>query len=271
MYKLLRRTAKNTLMKCGLRTTQSLWVGMALRQYQAKIASDVAYKKWLETHSDRWIARHWGHYEIADKFEMAHTSSQLYEIIGMLKRRIGDLNGHAVLDAGASDGMFMTLLGVQKGVGINILPACVDRIRRDGFDARQCNVEELPFPDKSFDYILCCETLEHVLNPIRTLNELTRVCKGRILLTIPWLPRTRLNAKPAGWPETESHIFEFSPEDFQKIVTFSNAEIVYKDFIHVFPEPKNPLLRWWISQMMYSYYFPKLQYYELVPAKGKTR
>jgi SAM-dependent methyltransferase len=37
--------------------------------------------------------------------------------------------------------------------------------------------ENLPFPDKSFDYVICCHVLEHVENPARFLKELMRVAK----------------------------------------------------------------------------------------------
>lgn len=48
--------------------------------------------------------------------------------------------------------------------------------------------EELPFPDNSFDGVLCCEVLEHLTtDPIRMLATIHRVLKpdGWLLLTTP--------------------------------------------------------------------------------------
>jgi ubiquinone/menaquinone biosynthesis C-methylase UbiE len=255
---------KGVAAKIGLPSSETLWRKLALPHYERKKASNPAYRTWLDKQQKR-IRGHWAHEEVTDRFAEAQLSSQIYEITEMLRRRMGPLGSASVLDAGASDGMFLSLLDVKNGVGVNFLSACVEKIRADGFTAYQVDVEQLPFENKSFDYVVCCETLEHVLNPIRALNELARVCRKRIFITIPWLPQTRLNAKPAGWPDVESHVFEFSEADFRKIVTFSKARPVYRDTIRVFPEPFNPLLQWLFRRYMYGNFFPKLQYYELEP------
>jgi SAM-dependent methyltransferase len=47
--------------------------------------------------------------------------------------------------------------------------------------------QRLPFADASFDRIICTETLEHVLDPRLTLDELARVLKpeGRLAISAP--------------------------------------------------------------------------------------
>ena len=37
--------------------------------------------------------------------------------------------------------------------------------------------EALPFKDKEFDYVICCQVLEHVENPVKFLSEQFRVAK----------------------------------------------------------------------------------------------
>ena len=37
--------------------------------------------------------------------------------------------------------------------------------------------EKLPFKDKEFDYVICCQVLEHVENPVQFLSEQFRVAK----------------------------------------------------------------------------------------------
>ncbi len=241
-----------------------LWQGMASRHYRHKLRLNAGFREFAESHAAE-VAAHWGHEQVVDRFGVMHLASQLYELTEMLQRRLAPIGDAAVLDAGASDGMFLARLGVRRGVGVNFLQSCVQGIRKDGYLACTADVERLPFASKSFDYVICCETLEHVPNPIATLNELARVCRKRVVVTIPWLPRTRINRRPAGWPEVEAHILEFSEADFLKIVTHARVRVMFQGRVQVFPEPRNPVLQWWLSRWMYPSFFPKLQYYEFEP------
>ncbi len=54
--------------------------------------------------------------------------------------------------------------------------------RYEKFDTKglpfvQADVEDLPFEDKSFDYVYCSHVLEHTNNPAKALNEIQRVGK----------------------------------------------------------------------------------------------
>lgn len=261
----LRQLLKPLALKLGITSSSVLYRGLALRQYRKKLLAHADFRCWVETEAPRWVSAHWGHEVVSDKFVLAHMTSQLYELTELLRKRIGLLGDMPVLDAGASDGLFLSRLGATRGVGVNFLQACAGKIYSDGYAACVGDIAELPFPDKAFEYVICCETLEHVLDPIRTLNELARVCRRRIFMTIPWLPRTRINARPAGWPEVESHVFEFSEADFAKVLTHANVRMVYQSRVQVFPEPSNPLVQCWLKWWMYPSFFPKLQYYELEP------
>jgi len=43
----------------------------------------------------------------------------------------------------------------------------------------------MPFPDHSFDMVLCTQTLEHLRNPQEVLKELIRVTKRRLIIVVP--------------------------------------------------------------------------------------
>ena len=47
----------------------------------------------------------------------------------------------------------------------------------------------------------------------------------------------------------------------------AKGKLSARERIEVFPEPANPVTRWWLSRWMYSGYFPRLQYYELEPMR----
>ncbi len=241
------------------------WKTLAMRRYKKKLNQNQGFRHWFEHESSRWVSGHYGEKQITENFTQMHLSSQLYELTSLLQIRMGDIGNASVLDAGATDGLFFERLKIKNGIGLNFLQVNAKQITSDGFTACVGDIEKIPFADKSFDYVICCETLEHVLNPIGTLTELARVCRKKIYLSIPWLAKTRLNARPAGWPDVESHVYEYSPADFKKIVTWSNVKITFHDFVQVFPQPTNTLLDWFYSRYMYSDYFPKLQYYELEP------
>lgn len=258
----MRKTLRSIAARFGITSSAFLWRNLAIRQYAKKLKDDPVYRRWES--ATPYVKDHWGHYRENDPLALAHLSSQLFEISLKLKsRRVGGY-GKTILDAGASDGMFLSLVGANKdSVGINFLPKCVSKIQSDGFDGVQSDLTSIPICDNYFYNTICTETLEHVLNPVAVLNELARVTKGTIYLTIPWVDRTNIYEKPAGWPDVESHVFEFSPEDFRKIVSHSNLRITYSDVIQVFYESKNPLLNRWITYWMSPHFFPKLQYYEL--------
>lgn len=247
----------------GITSSAVLWRPFAARQHRRKIERDNSYRAWLDARAG--LEEHWGHETVTDDFGLLHLGSQLYEISRTLRERIGNAAGARVLDAGASDSLFLNEIGAVKGVGVNFLAACARKIAGEGQLACVADVERLPFPDRAFDIVICCETLEHVPNPVAALKELARVCRGRMFVTIPWLPSTRINQRPRGWPEVESHIFEFSESDFARVASHAPVRITYQSRIQVFPEPGGPFWRWWLGRWMYPNFFPKLQYYELTP------
>jgi SAM-dependent methyltransferase len=50
---------------------------------------------------------------------------------------------------------------------------------REGF------AESLPFPDKSFDYVTCCHTLEHVKDLAKATGELKRIARKKVVVLTP--------------------------------------------------------------------------------------
>lgn len=50
---------------------------------------------------------------------------------------------------------------------------------------KQGFIEHLPVPDRSFDYVTCCHTLEHVKDLQRSTAELKRVARKKIIILTP--------------------------------------------------------------------------------------
>jgi len=68
----------------------------------------------------------------------------------------------------------------------------------DGKPVFECDVENLPFRDKEFDFVYCSHVLEHTINPEKACDELMRVAKrGYIETPTPakdiWLNSTKIS------------------------------------------------------------------------------
>lgn len=57
-----------------------------------------------------------------------------------------------------------------------------------------CDIVAIPEPDSSFNALLCSEVLEHVPDPIKALDEFTRLLKpgGKLILTAPFASMVHL-------------------------------------------------------------------------------
>ncbi|MFI5350626.1 MAG: methyltransferase domain-containing protein [Elusimicrobiota bacterium] len=100
----------------------------------------------------------------------------------------------AVLDAGCGNGLFGRYFKEKTGcrlVGVDASPYALDEARRAGYDethlCAKLGEEPLPFPDASFDFVLCKDVLEHLLMPLELLTELRRVLRpgGKLLCHVP--------------------------------------------------------------------------------------
>jgi SAM-dependent methyltransferase len=72
----------------------------------------------------------------------------------------------------------------------------LDIVDADKFDFRNSDIVafdgmHIPFPDASFDVVLCTEVLEHVQHYQVLIDEMRRVLKpgGRLIVTVPWSAR----------------------------------------------------------------------------------
>jgi SAM-dependent methyltransferase len=97
--------------------------------------------------------------------------------------------GARVLDAGCGSGRTLQELvdyGTVQGVELDTEAAEVARSRGHG-EVLVGRLEELPFPEATFDLITCLDVIEHTPDDRATLAELRRVCRpgGWLLVTVP--------------------------------------------------------------------------------------
>lgn len=99
-------------------------------------------------------------------------------------------DSRSVLDAGCGVGYGLQMMkggGSSALTGVDISAEAVEASRaRLGQSARieQADIAALPFEDRSFDLVLCFETIEHVTDQDAALDELRRVLRPTGMLAI---------------------------------------------------------------------------------------
>lgn len=103
-------------------------------------------------------------------------------------------NAHRVLDVGAGHGMLLSLL-VELGHechGLDVIdqPAIYPETYKKGIEFHRCNVEAepIPYPDESFDAVVCCQVLEHFTHShLPAMKEIRRVLRpgGIVEVDVP--------------------------------------------------------------------------------------
>jgi SAM-dependent methyltransferase len=137
-------------------------------------------------------------------------------------------DGRRVLDAACGEGYGTAILaqgGASAAVGVDIDEATVAHAaQRHGLDFRAGDVGALPFEDGSFDLVVSFETIEHVPEPERALDEFARVLAPDGLLVISTPNKLRYLV------ENEFHVREFTHHEFAALLRgrFPSVRLVYQ-------------------------------------------
>lgn len=112
-------------------------------------------------------------------------------------------------------GRVLDMGGGQKASYLKVLPvgAQIESINIDPKIEPTHLIEPgqaLPFPDNSFDEVICFNTLEHIYDSIAVVNDLFRVVKpgGKVHVIVPFMfrihghPDDYTRATPSWWRET---------------------------------------------------------------------
>ena len=76
------------------------------------------------------------------------------------------------------------------------------------------DLRELPFPDASFDMVLCSHVLEHVRDSQKCIAEISRVLKrnGRALIQVPY--KRGATTEQLEHPDEHGHVWNYDRDDF---------------------------------------------------------
>ncbi len=163
--------------------------------------------------------------------------TKMYLQRGINKERIEAIKkyaGHSILDVGCGNGAY--ILELYKDYDIY----GVDYQYYESWDTLSerfsiSDATDLDYDDCSFDTILSFETLEHLTDPYKALDEYYRVSKKNIILTVPNCSLT------SGMKESQliyyhwidrTHINFFDIESIQELIKKSGFKIIDLYFIN---------------------------------------
>ena len=156
----------------------------------------------------------------------------------LLRRLLGGVGPRTdVLDVGCGAARsYAPELAARAGsyVGVDVSATAVEIARSGGLDARVIgDAGELPFPDESFDHVVCVEVFEHLFAPQRAAAEIRRVLRpgGRLVASAPNIAYWRLRASlllgvwnPLGdelsvaQPWRDPHVRFFTPRTMERML-----------------------------------------------------
>jgi ubiquinone/menaquinone biosynthesis C-methylase UbiE len=94
--------------------------------------------------------------------------------------------GSDVLDAGAGTGPYRNIFSHcnYKTQDFCKTPSAEGKYTEMDYI---CDITSIPVPDESFDVVICSEVLEHIAEPIKAIEEFSRILRsgGRLFLTAP--------------------------------------------------------------------------------------
>lgn len=162
---------------------------------------------------------HYGDSELQEVALQHVVRSFTIDRIRFIEECTGSCDNSTVIDLGDSNGIFLRSFR-KEGISVNISEKTAKSLKKKDLDVIRADIQFLPFRDNSIDTILLFETLEHVENPVLLLNEIGRVCKKNLILSIPFVIKTHINrySYSDGRPSYQYHIFEFNREDFLNII-----------------------------------------------------
>lgn len=133
---------------------------------------------------------------LSSNFEKHTSKNPLQKIlIGNFYKNLVELSKplkpYSILDAGCGEGITLNKL-IQNGVGeklegIEPLKLAIKLSKKVNPNLKiiQGDIYSLPYRKNSFDLIICTEVLEHLEDPETALEELKRVSKKYLLISVP--------------------------------------------------------------------------------------
>lgn len=100
-------------------------------------------------------------------------------------------NPKSILDVGCGEGFTLDTLRKNKigktiiGIDNSKESIRIGKILFPKVKIEHASIYDMPFPNNSFDLVICTEVLEHLKTPSLAIEEVKRVSRGNILISVP--------------------------------------------------------------------------------------
>jgi hypothetical protein len=236
----LKQSVKRALGSEAIRATRRQIRGL---QIEALLAS-MRRRGWTReslSMTDEQAAIHFANDVTVDEFSRLVIRLFHEFKLEFLREALGSeyIDTHTFFEIGDSDGLVLKAFG-KTGFSINNDPRCIDLIRQNGVEAELGLGEGISATDKSYDVAMSFETLEHSLNPLAFMQEMTRVARERVIISIPGVTRTYAHPRVKGMRVGEEHVFEFCSHDLLNLATHLPLRLARHSKFSVFNTPTRP-------------------------------
>lgn len=161
------------------------------------------------------------------------------------KKIIKTLKFSKCLDVGCASGYMLSEIAKafpkSKYFGIDVYDRAISYAKKTypKIEFKVAASEKIPYKNESFDLIICYETIEHVENPLKTLQEARRVLKkdgnfilamdsGNLLFRTVWFIWENTTGKV--WQG--AHLNPFHHDELENLIKKSGFKIKQKLFSH---------------------------------------
>jgi ubiquinone/menaquinone biosynthesis C-methylase UbiE len=128
----------------------------------------------------------------ADTYAITPEDEPAYRHRRTLVRRLLPAGAPArILDVGCGDGSLARDLSERTGAAVTMADLSWRRVERargrhPAGAAAQASIYALPWPERSFELVVCTDLLEHLDDPAAAMAELLRVSARHVLVSVPY-------------------------------------------------------------------------------------
>ena len=177
------------------------------------------WRNFLDDQLHAALYESWWHKDRINYWRHTRLLAPALEILGSFGKRTWLTVG----DGAGTDAWRLIDAGLGEVLATDLDDTMLAKTKAAGFinNYQVANAEKLPFPDNSFDFVLCKETLHHMERPYLGLYECLRVCRYAVAVIEPQDPYIdvpqRTDVFQPGYERVGNFVYCFSEHEINKL------------------------------------------------------